>query len=792
MKKRLWNWVWKTVVVLVIAIAIYAVWMSRPDTGAQRDLAATRQSLRDQGFKTDLSDFDFSTGSEMRAREAVLNKLNSVQMSEPSQYHPNLMEAVGHDSAVVVWKQVSLTQEFPQGPDFSDQISWQEFRAGIDIDRSPVDAACTAVLAGPIRFNLDASKGDAMLLPYLALMKNLALTLGSRTVLELHDGNQAAAWTNLLAETRLVTAWEVEPVDITHLVRMACEGIAYNATWQALQSGGWTDEQLAQLQGEWEKVDFFKGLPETVAFKRACAVAMCQQERARTPVQDYTFRELIRETIRYPMSILSEFNQYWRQSGYRQHGSYVDEKDLLLFYYDREVELRTAVQAPTWAQMRGLPGVTSTASFRSNYKSRMQAMMDLHQIRAQAQRAGDSLLGRAAEVEARRRMLITALALERYRVRHGAYPPALAGLVPEFLTAVPVDFMDGQPLRYRLSDDGHFVLYSVGKDCVDNGGKMRSREARMRALQESRTSHAAPEADIVWPRPPGRTTLQEEEQIQAETRKAEAEAKVLAAKHYLTEISDREWKQSPARQARVDNILAVKWSIGSEEPTFKDQRIEKLVGNEAVYGTNLTLATLLTPRQIITGNEPEDITFEFPIRYEIMTNDDNLLQVVVDADPEQQFPMDAGGKAYDLARATNGDYQVVWHTVYDPPGRHAVQAYFVLGDKREGNLYINGPPVAVTTSNLCQFSLDCVNYDVDAGARFHARLPEQKGNYSIECIATNGAHLTTLTGSTSNGEFNVVWNLVDDHGQRLHGEAFNSIVQLTLPDSGRTQTLRGP
>ena len=49
-----------------------------------------------------------------------------------------------------------------------------------------------------------------------------------------------------------------------------------------------------------------------------------------------------------------------------------------------------------------------------------------------------------------------------------------------------------------------------------------------------------------------------------------------------------------------------------------------------------------------------------------------------------------------------------------------------------------------------------------------------------------------LSGSTSNGEFNVVWNLVDDHGQRLHGETFNSIVHIKLPDSHREQTMRGP
>ena len=47
-------------------------------------------------------------------------------------------------------------------------------------------------------------------------------------------------------------------------------------------------------------------------------------------------------------------------------------------------------------------------------------------------------------------------------------------------------------------------------------------------------------------------------------------------------------------------------------------------------------------------------------------------------------------------------------------------------------------------------------------------------------------------GNTSNGQFNVSWNLVDGSGRRFDGDEFNSIFHLTLPDPGRTQTLRGP
>jgi hypothetical protein len=68
------------------------------------------------------------------------------------------------------------------------------------------------------------------------------------------------------------------------------------------------------------------------------------------------------------------------------------------------------------------------------------------------------------------RTIKTALAAERYRLRHGAWPEKVADLVPEFLEAVPTDPFDGQPLRWRTTPEGR-VVYSVGFDKEDNGGQ---------------------------------------------------------------------------------------------------------------------------------------------------------------------------------------------------------------------------------------------------------------------------------------------------------------------------------
>ena len=68
-------------------------------------------------------------------------------------------------------------------------------------------------------------------------------------------------------------------------------------------------------------------------------------------------------------------------------------------------------------------------------------------------------------------LLVTALALQAYHQDHKAYPPSLTALVPGYLKAVPTDpFALSGPLRYKLVG-AKYVLYSVGPDGKDDGGK---------------------------------------------------------------------------------------------------------------------------------------------------------------------------------------------------------------------------------------------------------------------------------------------------------------------------------
>ena len=64
-----------------------------------------------------------------------------------------------------------------------------------------------------------------------------------------------------------------------------------------------------------------------------------------------------------------------------------------------------------------------------------------------------------------------ACALECYRLAHGEYPETLDAIVPQFIETIPHDIIGGQPLHYRRTNDGKFLLYSVGWNEIDDGGE---------------------------------------------------------------------------------------------------------------------------------------------------------------------------------------------------------------------------------------------------------------------------------------------------------------------------------
>jgi len=85
------------------------------------------------------------------------------------------------------------------------------------------------------------------------------------------------------------------------------------------------------------------------------------------------------------------------------------------------------------------------------------------------------------------RLLATTLALKAYHREHGSYPSSLQQLVPAYLPAVLEDPFSGVSLHYKR-DHQSYLLYSVGPDKQDDGGKPISTISRTRNYYVERES----------------------------------------------------------------------------------------------------------------------------------------------------------------------------------------------------------------------------------------------------------------------------------------------------------------
>ncbi len=82
-----------------------------------------------------------------------------------------------------------------------------------------------------------------------------------------------------------------------------------------------------------------------------------------------------------------------------------------------------------------------------------------------------------AEMRYQAKCLCTAagIACERHRLKYGRWPASLGDLAESGLPKGVIDPFDGQPLRYRIVDDGA-IIYSVGTNGIDDGGDVVRRE----------------------------------------------------------------------------------------------------------------------------------------------------------------------------------------------------------------------------------------------------------------------------------------------------------------------------
>jgi len=293
----------------------------------------------------------------------------------------------------------------------------------------------------------------------------LHVLLALRAAAELDSGKYDAAFDDVNLSFRLIESLRPDPMVISQLTRMTMLQAVLQPIWEGVGSHRWTEPQLDYLQRELTAIDFLSDYVRNIGYECADRISLISSlGRGELPPLDYVLMFTVilggekEDTIRGTMPAAKSLQLYLRfsPSGWLRQG----QIDIGRFYVERILPLVNAKDQRVYAhQFKHLeeesPKVTgSIRNYLVDCPEWTITNCGYHFAWAQT---------------ARNEALI-ACALERYRIRYGKYPDSTEALSPEFIQDIPHDVIDGNPLRYRRTADGQFLLYSIGWDEIDDGG----------------------------------------------------------------------------------------------------------------------------------------------------------------------------------------------------------------------------------------------------------------------------------------------------------------------------------
>lgn len=461
-RKKVWLVV-SVMAALVVLIPLSLCWQ------AQWQLGAYRKILIAAGEKLTMEELAPKRNAQATNTARFLRLASTLPPF--GNYAPSAMLSVKPGVARVAWRQSQCLEE---GMDTSkpEVDVWPALIGAVRTNEQTLGELQSMLDVGGIDLIEDYNQPNFNGNTYLLREKILVIALRASAILALHQGRMQEANHYLRSCLAVSELSAHDKALIGQMVRYSCMTVAAYGCWEALQAGGWTDDQLFQMQRQWDQGDILKAMEATLSMERARAAGMFQMARtSRQGLNDLTgagsnvllnnaeiwnaFLLNARSGIR---AILTSYPRYW---GWGWIWSFQDER--------RYMEgMQSMIETTREAQKRH-----SMLAFLNDRKSSPKlnppsatSFDVIGPMIYQSQRC----ISVALRSQTLANMVTAAIALERFRLAHHAYPDTLANLTPDFLQAVPVDCMDGRDLRYRANPDGTYLLYSVGNDGVDNGG----------------------------------------------------------------------------------------------------------------------------------------------------------------------------------------------------------------------------------------------------------------------------------------------------------------------------------
>lgn len=420
----------------------------------RQQLADAVNRIRSAAEPVDGSELNayYAVPPEERDRTALyLQALAPFADNSPYHKDANAYPIVGNSQQVVP----------PLGQDWPEITSVEEFLGRHQPIADWLHEA--GAESGSVRYPVDFRAGISTLLPHAQQVRAAARFLDLEASVRMHRGDHAAATQSLICQLRVGESLRDEPIIVSQLVRIAVFGVFTERLKEYLAWGQATDEELAQLQAAVAEVDIPHSLTRALQGERAIA---------------------------YQTVISSDMQALDGMGGRPSSvpiGSLTGNQSLANLRPGDSAMVLTLLTEMVEASKAPFPQASEEAAaadarlqqfFADDQK---QFVWDRHVLTQMLLPALTRMLQVSMERTATQRATLTAIAVERYRLAHGKLPEQLAELVPELLGSIPVDPADGQPLRYRVLENG-FVVYSVGPDKGDDQGDVGLSSQKWRDL----------------------------------------------------------------------------------------------------------------------------------------------------------------------------------------------------------------------------------------------------------------------------------------------------------------------
>lgn len=311
------------------------------------------------------------------------------------------------------------------------------------------------------RFNIryDEPNPAGILLPHLAKLKSLTQILSLKATAELRLNQTEAALEDINLAFYLVDTIRNEPILISQLVRCVNFQLSLQPLWEGLVDHRWSETQLHVLEKKLQQFDFLAGGVLAMRGERALGnsvISFVQNNRAMLPELVDILPERDRNVSSSIARLMPRGWFYMEQLNYDR----LFEKHVFsgVDVNTRRVDPKLIEANAQLLESELRAGLASVIRHRTFARILLPAVTRAHRKFAYMQTMADCAL--------------IACALERYRTANGELPESHLALVPKFLDQLPRDLVSGEPLKYRRLDANRYILYSVGWNQTDDGGRL--------------------------------------------------------------------------------------------------------------------------------------------------------------------------------------------------------------------------------------------------------------------------------------------------------------------------------